>query len=79
MKIKIIPYEDKKKYCTGFYLVSGNQSDDSIRKQLLQRGSNELNFAEIKELIKVLDEINMPKLKNSEIVIQMGEVNLEVS
>ena len=73
MKFKIIPYEDREKYCTGFNPLGQNQSDEELKAEIIRKASAYLDFGGIKKSIKILDKIDIQKLRDKEITIQVED------
>lgn len=78
MEIKIIPYEDRKKHCTNFYLL-GAQEEEDIKASAISIAGQNLAYKEIKQLITILDAIDMKKWLEKEITIQIGKNYVELS
>ena len=70
MEIKIIPYEDRKKYCTHFYFADS-------KEDMIARACQELNFEQIKQLVNLIDSFDFESYRKHELTIQVGNNNFE--
>lgn len=78
MEIKVIPYEDKEKYCTEFSMIHSDLTDENIKLHIIQHATSEVeNTDQIKQLIGILESIKMEDLKKQKVVIQLGELNYQ--
>jgi len=78
MTIKIVPYEDRKKYCTEFNPSWSSLSDDEIKLHIIQIAAKETeNYNDLRQLINILDTFDVEKYKNNQTAIQFGKMNFE--
>lgn len=77
-EIKIIPYEDKEKYCTHFYLINSCFTDEEIKKEIIVNACRDLNFGEIKKLIEILDTFDITQLRENKSTIQIRDINVQI-
>lgn len=71
MEIRIIPYEDRKKYCSGLLFT------DTKEHMVYGFFLKQLCFEDIARLVEVLKDFDMERYYNREITVQVGDINFE--
>jgi methionine synthase II (cobalamin-independent) len=78
MEIKVIPYEDKEKYCTEFNTIHSSLSDENIKLHIIQHAASEVeNTGQVSQLIEILECIKIEELRNQKVAIQLGKLNYQ--
>ena len=69
-KIEIIPYKNRKNFCTQFCFAN-------TKEGILEKFVSHLYYLQIKELILLLDTLNMEDYKQKKVVVRVGDINCE--
>lgn len=78
MEIKIIPYEDRKKHCSEFNPTYNSWTDDKIKLHIVEIAAKNIDsYKNLKQLIKITDNLNLKDYRENKIAIQIGKFNFE--
>lgn len=78
-EIKIVPYEDKEKHCSEFYLIWANKDSKAIKLEIISNALRDLtNLREIKKLIEILETIEINALINKQKTLIIGNTYIEL-
>lgn len=73
LSIRTIPYKDRYKLCSNICTIYSGLTDDDMKCQILRVAGRELDFAQTRILMNLLDTINIDNIRQKHITVQIKE------